>query len=364
MRPDSMELDVRGQASEIVLVPTRLDLDGVALALRGGSIIDWTRASFRTIDEVYAFLRLWHCDVTHHPWARERLRYVYNQAVNYLEENLLYHIPDSVRKLEDVPQAFLLASNRRGFSRDQITFCAVLKLMHVINHLEMQELRNQVAVRELDLIGLANEVVLHKARAIRAEGFPIDAFYGNRKTRPSVITKLLAKRESTAATVFDKLRFRIVTRSREDLVPVLCWLFRHLAPFPTIIPGESHNNLLDDDDVARYAPDPGPVRSLLERMRLPTPHNPESGDVYRAINFIVGLPVRIYDLPGVPPPKHRWLLGEAVPVLVEFQLVDADTDRFNETGSSRHELYKERQRIKVNERLGRGSPRGRGRDRG
>lgn len=347
-----MELDTRPQSQAERIVPTRLDADAVAIALRGGSVVDWTRVSFREIEEVYAFLKLWHCDVTQQAWARERLRYLYNQALNYLEENLLYNIPASVRHLEDVPQAFLLASNRRGFNRDQITFCAVLKLMHVINHLEMQELRNQCPIRELDLIGLANDMVLHRARRCRALGYPVEAFYGNRKTRPSVYQKLLEKRESTAVTVFDKLRFRIVTTTKADIAPVISMLFRTLIPFPAVIPGESHNNLLSDDDLLRITPDHASIRALLERMPAAGSGNTASGAVYRAINFVVGLPVRVYDLPHTVIPRHRWLLGEAVPVLAEFQVVDAETNRLNETGDNRHDLYKQRQLRRVYTRLG------------
>ena len=63
--------------------------------------------------------------------------------------------------------------------------------------------------------------------------------------------------------------------------------------------------------------------------------------------------MRAYDLPALRVPGHRALLGEAVTVAVEFQLVDAETDVANETGESRHELYKNRQMDRVYQRLGR-----------
>jgi uncharacterized protein (TIGR04552 family) len=220
--------------------------------------------------------------------------------------------------------------------------------MHVINHLEMQELRSQSAFREIDLIGVANEKVLAAAEEMR-NACSLQAFYGNRKTRPSVITKLLAKRESTAATVYDKLRFRIVTESREQIVPALAWLFHNLVPFPAVIPGESVNSLLTLEEIEGVARTPAEAAVVGALSRA----NPDSGSVYRVINFIVDLPVRVYDVPGLTPPTHRALLGEAVPVLVEFQVVDAESDARNEEGESRHEAYKERQRSRVYERLGR-----------
>jgi uncharacterized protein (TIGR04552 family) len=352
MRPDAIELDETPPLQFARQPLSALDRDAVLLALNGGSVVDWTALSFRSYEEVNQFLKLWECDVTAHGWARERLRYLYNQAISYLEEHVGLTFRPEVRRPRDVRDAFLRASMRDRFSRDRIQYCAVLKLMHVVNHLEMQELKAQSPFRETDLTNLAHEKVFAKAREMRDAGLPVSAFYGNRKTRPSVITKLLAKREATAATIFDKLRFRIVTETREDLLPCLAWLMRQLVPFPAVIPGESHNNLLSPaeiDDAAGATPE---VRALLT-PRLPTPVNPHSGEVFRVINFIADLPVRIYDLPSVPAPRHRVLLGEAVSTLVEFQLVDAATERANETGESRHDLYKERQMARVWERLGR-----------
>jgi uncharacterized protein (TIGR04552 family) len=351
MRPDIIEID-ETPAPRLVEPArlTTLDKDAVLLALTGGSVVDWTGLSFRTYEEVNAFLKLWLCDVGHDAWARERLRYVYNQAVNYLEEHIGLTFRPEVRRPRDVRDAFLRASMRERFSRDRIQYCAVLKLMHVINHLEMQELRSQCAFREIDLIEIATDQVLAAAERMRA-CFPLRAFYGNRKTRPSVITKLLAKREATAATVYDKLRFRVVTERREQILPALAWLLRNLVPFPAVIPGESVNSLLSDEEVDAGAAEAPELRNIL-RMR-PRAANPHSGDVYQVINFIVDLPVRVYDVPGVSAPPRGALLGEAVPVLVEFQLVDAESETRNEEGESRHELYKERQRARVYERLGR-----------
>lgn len=355
---DAIELDERAwhESAHDDLDP--LDIESALLSLTGGSVVDWSGVRFHTYEEVNHFLRLWHCDIVRHVWARERLRYLYNQAVNYLEDHVGLTIRAEVRRPKDVRDAFLRASIRGRFHRDQIQYCAVLKLMHVINHLEMQELRSQCSIREVDLIELANHVVLQAAGRMREEGFPLRAFFGNRKTRPSVITKLLAKREATAATIYDKLRFRLITERREEVVPALAWLFRHVIPFPTITPGESHNSLLGPADLAallRRVPD-----AQAQLASASEPHaNPYSGRVYKMINFIAGLPVRIFDLPGVQPPANRALLGEAVLVSVEFQVVDAETDRENEKGEACHELYKRRQMDRVCERLGRsaGAPR-------
>jgi len=347
---DAIELDETQPVMRVLPPLSAQERDAVLLSLTGGSVIDWTGLAFKDQDEVGAFFRLWLADTSRDAWARERVRYVYNQAVEYLEEHLGLTFPAEVRRPKDVRDAFTRASVRVGFNRNRVLYCAILKIVHVINHLEMQELRNLCAIREVDLIALANERVQRAAMTMREEGFPLRAFYGNRKTRPSVMTKLLAKREATAATIFDKLRFRLVTEHRDDLVPALGWLMRHLVPFAAIIPGESHNNLLSDAEVEAALRDAPELGRVLQPGAVQV--NPDSGDVYRVINFICDLPVRVYDLPGVAPPANRAMLGEAVPVLVEFQVVDSDTDVRNEAGQSRHTLYKARQMSRVYERLG------------
>ena len=348
MRPDFLEIDAFPTPHCDPPPLAALDRDAVRLAVFGGSVVDWHALSFRNYEDVNQFLKLWLCDPSEHVWARERVQYVYNQALNYLEEHVGLTFHPDVRRPRDVRDAFLRASMRERFSRDRIQYCAVLKLMHVINHLEMQELKSQCAFREIDLIEIANDKVLAAAEEMRGV-CGLQAFYGNRKTRPSVITKLLAKRESTAATVYDKLRFRIVTQTRDQIVPALSWLFRNLVPFPAVIPGESVNSLLTLEEIEGTARSPEEAAAIAALPRS----NPDSGSVYRVINFIVDLPVRVYDIPELTPPAHRALLGEAVPVLVEFQVVDAASDARNEEGESRHEAYKARQRSRVYERLGR-----------
>lgn len=352
MRLDAIELDEMEVPAPLHRSLTPLDVEAALLALTGASVVDWTGLRFRTLEEINHFLRLWGCDVVSHEWAKERLRYLYNQAVNYLEEHVGLSFPNEVRRPRDVREAFLRASMRERFSRDRIRYCAILKLVHVINHLEMQELRSQCPVREADLVNLANQAVLTAAAGMRQDGFPLHAFYGNRKTRPSVITKLLAKRESTAATIFDKLRFRVVTERREDLVPALAWLTRNLIPFPAITPGQSHNNLLSARELAALIgslPEP----AISGSVNTGDNENSSSGADYRVINFIADLPVRVYDIEGLAAPKRRSLLGESVLVSVEFQLIDAATEEANETGENRHDRYKERQMVRVYQRLGR-----------
>ncbi|MCK6502776.1 TIGR04552 family protein [Myxococcota bacterium] len=332
------------------------DLEAVRLVLRGDSVIDWNRAAFADLRAVDHYLRLHRLD-WQDPEDRRRVEYVHIQAISYLEEHLGLRFPTELKEPSDVRQVFLAASQTGGFRRRQVLACVVLKLMHTIAHLEAAELRFQTALSEADLLDQAERRIRDCAERMRADGLPLVSFYGNRKSRNSIITKLLAKKEATAATVFDKLRFRVVVEEREHIVPAIAWLTRNLLPFNYVIPGESHNNLVDlvgelqRPEWRRLA---GQLHGFTEDpdQAYNPEENPFSGKSYRVVNFIVDFPVRIDHL-GL----QRYgssMLGRVVFVLVEFQVLDAATAESNETGDASHALYKERQRAIVASRLRKG----------
>ena len=51
--------------------------------------------------------------------------------------------------------------------------------------------------------------------------------------------------ETIAAQIFDKLHFRIVTRTPEDIWPMLNYLMQKVFPFDYVIPGQSINSMFD-----------------------------------------------------------------------------------------------------------------------
>ena len=339
---------------DLALTPDQLET--VRLIVHGNSVIDWNRSNFRSRDDVTRFLKLHQLDVND-PEDQRRLRFVYGEAVNYLEDHLGLNFPEDLRSPEDVRDVFVEASKTGGFRRRQIQACVILKLMHVINHLETAELKHQTPLSEAELLDLAERRIVAAADKMRHAGFPLVAFYGSRKTRNSVITKLLAKKENTAATIFDKLRFRIVTEHKDHVLPAIAWLTEHLFPFNYLIPGESHNNLVHLDEVLRRPEYADFVETMqgghaTEDRKLNPKENPFSGSSYRMVNFIVDFPVRVDHLVNV---RYGALLGRTAMVLVEFQVLDKETARLNEEGDNAHKLYKERQKAIVGSRLRKGS---------
>ena len=334
------------------------DLETVRLILQGNSIIDWNRANFRTIQEAERFLKLHHFEFSN-PNDVRRLRYLRDSAVTYLEDQFQLRFPDDIKYAQDIRSIFLMASQTGGFRRRQILCCAVLKLMHVLQHLDAAELRHQIPLAEADLLEIAAQKIDRVGRLVMQSGLPIVSFYGSRKARNSIITKLLAKSDNIAATVFDKLRYRIVTEKPQDVLPTLVWLSRHLFPFNYVIPGESHNNLSSLKNMAEqsiYSELFSSLKSngIESEIEAERDDNSFSGSNYRIINFIIDIPVRIDHV--IQSAQYR-TLGNVLYVMVEFQILDKDTAIQNEEGDSAHRLYKERQREQVRIRLRKGGRR-------
>jgi len=103
--------------------------------------------------------------------------------------------------------------------------------MHIIHHLDGRELLFSLPMSDQDVFHLVEEKVYRVIGGMLSAGFPIVEFVGGRKNKDSLYTKLLSKSDSSASQVYDKLRFRIVTRSADDVLPVLLYLTERLFPF-------------------------------------------------------------------------------------------------------------------------------------
>ena len=319
MRRDILELDtVLSRAISQVDLSLH-DVEAIRLVLSGGSVVYWQRLAFDSMGEVDRYLRLNRLDLDD-PVDWERLRYVFNEAVAYLEERLYLRFPREVRYPDDVRQIFLWASDTSGFRRRQVLCCVILKLMHVIHHMEAADLKFKVPVAEEELFELVEADILRRARVMRDSGLPVLSFYGSRKARSSVITKLIAKKQNIAATVFDKLRFRLVVDGKDSLVPVLTYLVQEFFPFNYVIPEQSHNNLLPPDEVLSYLANPTDLQGLAEDASLQTSGKNEfSGASYRMINFIVDYPLA---LPQELVPDFQFELGRVVFLMVDGVRLD------------------------------------------
>ena len=327
-------------------------LEAVRLCLDDSSSpLDWHRLAFRDAREVARFLGVNRADLDD-PFDRARLDHLLAEAVSYVRRHFGYRIPPEVEYPERYEDLFLLASDTR-LKRPQVLACVVLKLMHVLNHLDAHSLLHESAIRESEIERAVERCLMREADTMMANGVPISSFVGNRKSRDSTITKLVVKRDVTAGEILDRVRFCMITAEEDDIVPALGHLLRHVLPFNHVLARESVNTLVDLD---RWLSGQQGLRSLYTAVHASEdPHsrrvNEFSSDGYRAVNFVVEVPVRLDRLPSQADRTFEPAQGRVVYVQAELQVMDSATARNNEVGDNSHQQYKLRQRRAAERRL-------------
>ena len=334
------------------------ELERIRLILRGGSVIEWRRMHFTQREEVDRFLRLCQIDSTRahdDAWVRTIL----SDAVEYLRKTFDYRVADRVANPEEIHDLFLIASGVKLKKYRKIA-CIVLKVMHVIQHIEGRDLLFKIAVSEAELAQLVSEKVMAVADEMRAKGLPIVEFSDSIKTRESIISKLIAKKESVAAQIYDRTRFRIIVKETEDVLPVLYFLTQRLVPFNFVVPTQTENTLINFKElVSTYENFASHAQELhldldYEDRVERKPGNRFSGNSYRILNFVADVPLRLDAYLPAPEKDQRPRKGRIALAMCEFQIADEKTANTNEHGENSHERYKQRQREVVLKRLSRG----------
>jgi uncharacterized protein (TIGR04552 family) len=328
---------------------TLADLEAVRLLLRGDSVIDWHRLNFKDAQEIHEFLLAQEFRPDE-PADRARMNAIKAEAISYLRRHFEYPIPKPVEQAS-IEDLFAIAT-RSGHR--QTCACTILKCMHIIHHLDGRELLFMLPMSDQEIFHLVEEKVYRVIGSMLAEGFPITEFVGGRKNKDSLYTKLLSKREAVSAQIFDKLRFRIVTREQSDIFPIVQFLQKKLFPFNYVIPSQSINSIFQ---FKRYCQEQEHLKTYLADMQAGadedyTPSdNVFSADNYRVIHFVVDMPVRLPRKLLERAPSSAWSLGPVVFVICEFQVIDRETEAANEQGEASHAKYKDRQKRAVIRRL-------------
>jgi uncharacterized protein (TIGR04552 family) len=327
------------------------DLEAIRLVLRGGSVIDWHRLNFESREEAVDFLRAQEFD-PEDPDDRRRMEEIKDEAIGYLRRNYDFPIPKPVASL-DLLGLMTLAAGR---GHRQLCACTILKVMHIIHHLAGRELLFMLPISDQEVFNLVEEKVYRVIGGMLAHGFPILEFIGGRKNKDSLYTKLLSKPETIAANIYDKVRFRIVTRSPDDIFPVINYMLRHIFPFNYVIPSQSTNTLFHFRTYCEQHPH---LRELFSEIQMSPDIEDEltridnrfSALSYQVVHFVVDMPVHLPPEMAAQAPAVARPLGQVVFVQTEFQIIDRYTEQQNELGEASHAAYKERQKLAVMRRL-------------
>jgi uncharacterized protein (TIGR04552 family) len=328
---------------------TLSDMETVGLILRGDSVADWHRLDLTSEEQARFFLEAqeFHPD---EPSDRARLEKIKNEAISYLRRHFDFPIPKPVERAS-VEELLLLAS---GKGHRQLCACTILKAMHIVHHVDGRELLFTIPMSHQEVFHFVEEKVYRVIGDMLSQGYPITEFIGGRKNKDSLYTKLLSKPDTLAAPVYDRLRFRIVTRLAEDILPTVLYLSERLFPMNLVIPRQSLNTMFR---LKSYFAQNEKLKALLPSFQLGIDDTLTYGDnlfsaeAFRAIHFVADVPVRLQRDALENAPSTAWALGPVVFVTSEFQIVDRETESANELGEGSHARYKARQNEAVMRRL-------------
>jgi len=319
-----------------------LDLKNIEIirsVLNGESILDWQKLHFVNEQEVIDFLKLNEIDIESQR-DLNRLNFVYKNALEYLREVHKIYVPSYFNDKNPI-EVFLIASSLKP-SRDSMYSCSILKVMNIINHIDSQDLMNRTPIKHSILANKVKEKLTFHIEKMKELNYPEFVFEWSVKERSSIISKFLTKKEGIVAKLFDRIRFRVITNTKEEIVPVLYYFFNYLFPYNYVIPNETRNNLITLSEKVQ-----SPTLSDLIKEVKATAENQFSGPSYKVLNFIVDIPITLDDLLILPNNEAFANFAYYIYMIVEVQILDKETAENNEKGENSHHLYKERQKKSI-----------------
>jgi len=329
------------------------ELERARLVLRGGSALDWHRLDVRSLNECNAILHANGFDLEDEDDI-SYLQEVRLSAIDYLHRNFGFSFSPEISSAPSTADLMLLAAGGDAIIRRQA--CMVLKVMHVVHHADARELKSRLNIAEHELYHIVEDKAVRVIQGMKEQGYPIIDFQCSRKTRDSIITKLLSKKQGNRALLYDMIRFRVITATIEEIVPVIAYLSLHLFPFHCTVPGESRNSIFDFRDFIRRHPRifrmiPEFQVDLMYENEMRGPSNPETSGTFKTASFVVDVPIRLDDRQLRVWAHNMKLSSRVVHVLAEFQIVDKASHATNEQGDASHDRYKARRISRVKERL-------------
>lgn len=205
-----------------------------------------------SIEQVNQFLKGYGLDPNDHVTKAE-LFGNFQEALQFIKryflkegnpEGLDLKLPNSLLMISDISQLFLMATDDHpGKREDKLWAEIILKVMHTIVHADKDLRSNYFNIVQTQIFDRFYKYIFRGDDDKLYMGIKgsdnvvqlVDFETKSKKTRESVIIKLLHKAENVAEELFDRVGVRFVTQSRFDTLRVI----RFLVEKNIVIP---HNN--------------------------------------------------------------------------------------------------------------------------
>ncbi len=341
------------------------------IILGSKSIIDIPKLSIHSRDEAIQFIFTYGYDINNYKDAKI-LWEIHRKAIEILEEEILdltEELPSKVRnreELKDITDLLLIASYADG-SLLQKYGCAILRVMHLIIHLEndlftsfTDDIQYQILrpITEHIVYNERGAQFLGEAKKIELKEFLVKPF---KQTKSGVI-KLLAKDDVLAMTLLDRVGVRFITKSIHDIFRVIQYFIDyHLISFPQTIVGQSKNMICpieiffeaqeafvgvknEEEDFENFSKI---LHKKLEKWAVKG-NKLETKNEFTAENFkfVKFISQRFLNIDRGP---EKSSLKFFYPF--EVQIMDEKTFKKNEETNASHYAYKERQRRAARRRV-------------
>jgi uncharacterized protein (TIGR04562 family) len=304
---------------------------GIMEVLIGGkSSIDLQDLKVRSWQDATEFLRYYGYDPDV-PGDARKIHMVICEAWNFIEQYLMpfewsrgKQPPASLLFTHDARDILVAASDLRPeAATTQAWACAVLRVMHTIAHIDgvtkyadIEAARTQVMNRFLKFVFRDQDGKLRFGD--RQTSVVLDRIeWKLRKSRESIILKLLHKKANVAETIYDLLGIRIITKRLADVMVIVKFLRDfHIVTFPNCNPSRARNSLIDVEsfkhnvDMLREMLEDGRIKpqefsNILQGLTKPlaavhSAINPHTAKGYRAVQLTCRQLIRY------PNPALRW----------------------------------------------------------
>lgn len=230
------------------------DWEMLDVVVGGKSALDTKNflGSMSSIEQVNQFLKGYGLDPSDHV-AKAELFGNFQEAVQFIKRYFLkegnpdgldLRLPNSLLMISDISQLFLMAADDSPNKKeDKLWAEVILKVMHTIVHADKDLRSNYFNIVQTQIFDRFYKYIFRSADDKLFLGIKgtenivplVDFETKSKKTRESVIIKLLHKAENVAEELFDRVGVRFVTNSRFDTLRVI----RFLLEKNIVIP---HNN--------------------------------------------------------------------------------------------------------------------------
>lgn len=244
-----------------------LDWELIGVVIGGKSALDtkfFMGSPILTKEQVNGFLKGYGLDPSD-PVSRAELFGNFQEALQFIRRYFLKEgnsdgvdlkIPNSLYMVTDVSDLFLMTSSKDYSLEEKLWAEIILKVMHTILHVDKDLRSNYFPVIQTQIFDRfyryvyrddENELYLGLKGREDLDHIPLlDFMTKSKKSRDSVIIKLLHKAENVAEELFDRVGIRFITKTRFDTLRVIKFLLENNIVIPhNIKPSRSMNTLFD-----------------------------------------------------------------------------------------------------------------------